>query len=197
MFMGHVSLLASKEKQPDINLDEVLLNSTGIIFNFEASLVDQVYFVTSQTCAMFPSLYFDLDFFTTDMSRLITKELAMFCFHCTTISCGDIIYYYQVVLKDSQPDKTDMDHFLSSDATLVFDPGVQCICAVHPEEEQVSSEDLGGDVPLDEMPGGDVPGQAETDEEPNDELLGFVGKTIAATNRVVSSRPNMKTSSSI
>ena len=81
MFMGHVSLLASKEKQPDINLDEVLLNSTGIVFNFEASLVDQVYFVTSQTCAMFPSLYFDLDFFTTDMSRLITKELAMFCFH--------------------------------------------------------------------------------------------------------------------
>ncbi len=50
----------------------------------------------------------------------------------------------------------------------MFDPGVQCICAVLPDVEQVSSEDLGDDVPNDDVPGHDVP----NDEVPGDDVPG-------------------------
>ena len=69
--MGHVTLIASKEKQPEVNWDEVLHKSTDVVYNFEVSQ-DQVYFVTN----------------------LIG---AMFCFHCTTIYCGGAFYCYKVV----------------------------------------------------------------------------------------------------
>ncbi len=51
--------------------------------------------------------------------------------------------------------------------------GVQHICVVLPIEEQVNPEDLGVNVTNDDVPGDDVPGQAETVEEPTDKLLGF------------------------
>ena len=85
--------------------------------------------------------------------------------------------------------------------------GVQRICVVLPVEEQVNQEDLGDDVPNNDVPGDkvpgddvpgndepgdDVPGQAETEEEPTDELLGFVEPYDAAVQQIPEQPPDLE-----
>ncbi len=80
--------------------------------------------------------------------------------------------------------------------------GVQRICVVLPVEEQVNQEDPGDDVsgdkvsgddmPGNKVPGDDVPRQAETEEEPTDELLGFVEPYDAAAQQKPEQPPELK-----
>ena len=83
-------------------------------------LTDHRNFANKKFCLDIYSLYRDKCLFTIILENRQSSRRAL---ALQQVLVDIIFYYYQVVLNDSQPDKTHMDRFLSSVTTLMFHLG--------------------------------------------------------------------------